>query len=130
MKIKLLLFFMATVTSAMAQKSSRLFSVTDLQKGGYNWSAIRTVSEGMAPQVVMNNLVAKGSVMDAGLQKKKTDYSPTGGNYTDQPMFSGVAALAYDQQHAPGIIDFSYIKPIKLYFYPAYKIIPVFIGHW
>jgi len=99
MKIKLLLFFMATVTSAMAQKSSRLFSVTDLQKGGYNWSAIRTVSEGMAPQVVMNNLVAKGSVMDAGLQKKKTDYSPTGGNYTDQPMFSGVAALAYDQQH-------------------------------
>lgn len=99
MKIKLLLFFLAAVTSAMAQKSSRLFSVTDLQKGGYNWSAIRTVSEGMAPQVVMNNLVAKGSVMDAGLQKKRTDYSPTGGNYTDQPMFSGVAALAYDQQH-------------------------------
>jgi hypothetical protein len=99
MKFKFLLICFSAAATLNAQKSSRLFYVTDQAKGGYNWSAIRTVSAGMAEQVVMNNAVAKGVVVDAGLQKKKADYSPNAGNYNDQPMYSGVAALAYDQQH-------------------------------
>jgi hypothetical protein len=38
-------------------------------------------------------------VIDAALQKKKADYGPASINSADLPMFSGVAALAYDQQH-------------------------------
>ena len=99
MKLSFLLICFAGTTALTAQKSSRLFYVTDQAKGGFNWSAIRTVSAGTAEQVIINNAVAKGSVIDAGLQKKKADYSPNAGNFNDQPMFSGVAALAYDQQH-------------------------------
>ena len=99
MKLTFLLICFAGTTALTAQKSSRLFYVTDQAKGGFNWSAIRTVSAGTAEQVIINNAVAKGSVIDAGLQKKKADYSPNAGNINDQPMFSGVAALAYDQQH-------------------------------
>lgn len=73
--------------------------MTDQQKGGINWSVIRTISEGTAEETIMNGFTSKGNVIDAALQTKRTDYSPTGSNYTDQPMYSGVAALAYDQQH-------------------------------
>lgn len=99
MRIKILLLSLTTATTLLAQKSSRLFYVTDQQKGGYNWSAIRTMSEGTAEQVIMNGVTAKGEVMDAAAQKSKGSYAPTASNAVDQPMFSGVAALAYDQQH-------------------------------
>jgi hypothetical protein len=99
MRAKILLFSLTLASAAFAQRSSRLFYVTDQQKGGYNWSVIRTVSEGTAEQLVMNGLTSKGEVMDALLQKKKSDYGPATSNSADLPMFSGVAALAYDQQH-------------------------------
>ena len=99
MKFTFLLLTTATVISVHAQKNSRLYCVTDQAKGGYNWSAIRSVAASNPDQVILNNFVARGSVIDAGLQRKKADYAPNLANYNDQPMFSGVAALAYDQQH-------------------------------
>jgi hypothetical protein len=99
MKISFLLLTTAAAVSLNAQKSSRLFSVTDQEKGGYNWSAIRSLSGAKSNQVIINNFVAKGSVIDASLQRKKADYGPDATNLVNQPMYSGVAALAYDQQH-------------------------------
>lgn len=98
MKSTFLLFSTLATLSLHAQKSARLYSVTGQTKGDVNWSAIRAISP-KGDQVIMNNFIARGAVMDATLQKKKADYSPTGSNYNDQPMFSGVAALAYDQRH-------------------------------
>ena len=99
MRSKILLLSLTLASSVIGQRSSRLFYVTDQQKGGYNWSVIRTVSKGMAEQMVMNGFTAKGEVIDAVIQKKKADYGPTTSNTEDLPMFTGVAALAYDRQH-------------------------------
>jgi hypothetical protein len=99
MRYGILLLCSTIVISAQSQRSSRLFYVTDQQKSGVNWSVIRASSEGTAEELVLNGFTSKGEVIDAAQQRKKADYSPTSSNSFDQPLFSGVAALAYDQQH-------------------------------
>ncbi len=98
MKEKFLLFSVVASLSLQAQKNATLFAVTDQTKGGYNWSAIRQVSNS-GNALIMSNQVNSGMVIDAARQQKKADFSPGGANYKDQPLFSGVAALAYDKVH-------------------------------
>lgn len=99
MKPTFLLLTTAFTINLMAQDDPRVFSVTDQVKGGYNWSAIRLLSPNNDQQLILNNQAAKGTVIDAGLLQKKGDYAPNTANFNDQPMYSGVAALAYDKQN-------------------------------
>lgn len=99
MKRNLLFLSLSVAMATQAQKNSTIYEVTDPVKGGFNWTAIRDMSKGDAATFVMDNKTAAGSIIDARLQQKKGDFSPTLANYKDQPLFSGVAALAFDKEH-------------------------------
>lgn len=99
MKVEILLFAIIFSQAASAQKISPLFAITDQTKGGIGWNAIRQLNATGDEPALLENSKATGVVMDARAQQKLADYSPVAANYKAQPLYSGVAALAYDQYH-------------------------------
>lgn len=99
MKKNLLFISLSMALTTQAQKNSTLYEVTDPVKGGFNWTAIREVAKAGEGSLLMDNKTAAGAIIDAKSQVKKGDFSPTSGKYFEQPLYSGVAALAFDKEH-------------------------------
>ncbi len=97
MKAPILLFTIFSTAATYAQQS--IFAVTDLKAGGVAWSNIREASFKTEGNLVLKNQEFKGSKVDIGTRQKQ-EISRQGNNQADLPMFSGVAALAYDREHS------------------------------
>jgi hypothetical protein len=98
-KSLLLLPLTLTLVAVQAQKKSSVYEVIDPVKGGFSWTAIRELPENGEGDFIIDNKTAAGTVIDAKLQIKKTSFSFGSGKYFDQPLYSGVAALAFDKEH-------------------------------
>jgi hypothetical protein len=95
MKTKILPLFLLLGSAAVAQNSVRVFAVTDQVKGATGWNSIREALPQQDADALLINSLSKGVALSAQ-GKKLSDYSET--NFVEQPMYSGVAALAFDEQ--------------------------------
>ncbi len=99
MKAQILLFSFCCISGAFAQRSS-MFSVSDLKAGGAAWNSIREMdNEKDAGKLLLSDQSFSGTRIEAGTQQKRAISAQSLTRADDLPMYSGVAALAYDGQH-------------------------------
>jgi hypothetical protein len=93
----LLLF--TTITST-AQNDQFAYAITDVNKEGSNWKALRKIDlkTGEYSSVLLDGMDAKAKVIDAAT-KKQIDLTNLKDNRDQLPFNSGVAAIALDKKH-------------------------------
>ncbi|TAD87022.1 MAG: T9SS C-terminal target domain-containing protein [Bacteroidetes bacterium] len=93
MKTKFLPFLLLVGSAAVAQKNDRVFAVTDQVKGAAGWNSIREALPQQDAEALLTSTLAKG-VAISPQGKQVASYSQS--NFGAQPMYTGVAALAFD----------------------------------
>ena len=116
------------ITSSVTAQSDRFaYAITDLQKEGSGWNALRKINTqtGEYTEVLLNGIDMNQVAYDAATKKQ---YQPVVdvryGNYMQSAFSTGVAALAYDKRNSriyytPMFIDqlrYIDLKTMKLYY--------------
>ena len=118
------LFITTTVT---AQPDRFAYAITDLQKEGSGWNALRKINTqtGEYTQVLLNGIDINLVAYDASTKKPYQAVADTRyGNYLQSAFSTGVAAIAYDKRNSriyytPMFIDqlrYIDLKTMKLYY--------------
>jgi hypothetical protein len=94
MKLRILPVCLLVGAGAFAQQAPRVFAVTDVTKGAFAWNAIREAGPQQDADALLVNDQAKGTAVSTN-GKTLAQYSQA--NAKDLPMYSGVAALAFDE---------------------------------
>lgn len=125
-------FMLATLLTgflAGAQQDRFAYAITDVQKGGSNWSVLRKLDlrSNHFSDVLLNGNEAGRSVYDAVSKKELTSFATEKNRgFSMQPAFSsGVAAMAYDRKnnrlwYTPMLIDqlrYIDLKTMKVYYF-------------
>jgi Secretion system C-terminal sorting domain len=97
MKAPFLLLSVLSAGVAIAQQN--IFAVTDLKAGGAAWSNIRETSFKNEGTLILKNQEFNGNRVDMVTQQKRAVSGQSVSQPVDLPMYSGVAALAYDRVH-------------------------------
>ena len=115
------------VTSLYAQSDRFAFAVTDLDKNGSGWNALRKLDlqTGEYSEVLLNGLNPSLVAYDAATKKAYQAIADARyGNYTQLPFSTGVAAMAYDKKNnrlyfTPMFIDqlrYIELRTMKIYY--------------
>lgn len=110
-----------------AQNDRFAFVVTDLEKTGSGWNALRKMDlkSGEYSSVILNGTDGSIAVLDATSKKPYTSVADARfGNLLQSPFSTGVAAMAYDKRnnrlyYTPMFIDqlrYIDLKTMKLYY--------------
>ena len=98
----LLLISCGCFLAASAQTDDFFYSITDLQKDGNGWNALRKVdiTTGEYSTVILNGSNVNTPVFDAVTRQPYNPApDPKYGNYAQAPFSTGVAAIAYDRKN-------------------------------
>ena len=96
MKSKILQLAFLCSSTAMAQTETTIYAITDQVKGSGDWNSIRKIVSQSETDVLLTNRTAQGIVVASATGKKIADYNVA--NLQESPMFTGVAALAFDEK--------------------------------
>jgi hypothetical protein len=98
--LSLFAFFLLTSVRSIAQNDQFAYAITDVNKEGSNWKALRRIDlkTGEYSSVLLDGMDAKAKVIDAAT-KKQIDLTNLKDNRDQLPFNSGVAAIALDKKH-------------------------------
>jgi hypothetical protein len=98
--LSLFTFFLLTSVRSIAQNDQFAYAITDVNKEGSNWKALRRIDlkTGEYSSVLLDGMDAKAKVIDAAT-KKQIDLTNLKDNRDQLPFNSGVAAIALDKKH-------------------------------
>jgi len=124
--LPLLLLSTISITSINAQNDRFAFAITDLNKDGAGWNALRKLDLQTGEySTILFNGTTEQSAFDAATKKQLT-FAPDAryGNALNIPFSTGVAAAAYDKKHnrlyfTPMFIDqlrYVDLKTMKVYY--------------
>ncbi len=125
----LFLGILFTTLATNAQQDRFAYAITDVQKGGSNWTALRKLDlrTNEFSDVLLNGNTATDNVYDAISKKSLQDLgTEKNRGFSLQPAFSsGVAAMAYDRKnhriwYTPMLIDqlrYIDLRTMKVYYF-------------
>jgi hypothetical protein len=98
--LSLFAFFLFTTITSTAQNDQFAYAITDINKEGSNWKALRKIDlkTGEYSSVLLDGMDSKAKVIDAAT-KKQIDLTSLKDNRDQLPFNSGVAAIALDKKH-------------------------------